>query len=76
VRASSLAPPKTRPPPTTILLVLIKKPQVPPYLAFVTPPFSLQLIPPILIVPEITTPSTFCIQDLNLVMNKVPLNHH
>lgn len=64
-----MAPPKTRLPPTTILPVLIRKPQVPPYLTFVTPPFSLQLIPPILIVPKITTPSIFCIQDLNLVMN-------
>jgi len=34
-----------------------------------TPPFFFQLIPLILVIPEITTLNTSCIQDLDLAMN-------
>ncbi len=67
--ANPFALPITHPPPTTILLVFTRRPWVPPQFAHVIPPFSFQLVPPILVIPKTTTLNIFCIQDLDLVMS-------
>ncbi len=66
--ANPLGPLEIHSPPTIVPPILTRRPQVPPQSTSITPPFSFQLISPILIISETTTSNT-CTQALDLVMS-------